>query len=167
MPRVKAKQGSRNDWETPAMLFDPLHERYSFTLDAAASKNNARLPNFIDKEADALSCSWDGRVFLNNPGFGGWRTNVKWLVKAYEEVLYGPADFVVAIVPASVGARWWNKTVRQLAKDVVILIGRPRFELGGIPSDSPTTDICIAVYRSGRRTPMRWWDWKRGEVYPR
>src|SRR5690606_5595624 len=36
----------REDWETPASVFDPLNEEFGFTLDAAASDHNAKVPTY-------------------------------------------------------------------------------------------------------------------------
>lgn len=56
------------DRSTPASLFDPLHAEHRFTVDAAASPANAKLPRFWTLEDDALSRSWAGeRVFCNPP----------------------------------------------------------------------------------------------------
>lgn len=46
---------NKQDWETPTALFNELHEKYHFDLDAAASKKNAKLDNYFTVEDDALS----------------------------------------------------------------------------------------------------------------
>ena len=56
------------NWATPQELFDKLNAKYSFTLDAAASKDNAKCVKYFSKEDDGLSQSWQGeRVFINPP----------------------------------------------------------------------------------------------------
>ena len=35
---------SRHDWGTPDEIFNPLNERYKFTIDLFASHTNALLP---------------------------------------------------------------------------------------------------------------------------
>jgi hypothetical protein len=45
---------NKQDWETPKDLFDRLNSKYHFDLDAAASHQNAKLPNYFTVEDDAL-----------------------------------------------------------------------------------------------------------------
>lgn len=46
--------------ETPESLFGPLNEEFGFTLDVAASRENAKCANYFDKEKDALpERSWN------------------------------------------------------------------------------------------------------------
>lgn len=63
-----AHTSSRQDYETPQALFDKLNQRYGFTIDAAASPENAKLDRYWTEEDDALTKSWSGeRVFVNPP----------------------------------------------------------------------------------------------------
>ncbi len=52
----------KDDWETPQSLFDKLHEHFHFTLDAAASDSNHKLPRYYTKETDGLTQDWGGSV---------------------------------------------------------------------------------------------------------
>lgn len=49
---------NKNYWETPQDLFDKLHAEYNFTLDAAATGENAKLDNYYTEEDDALEQKW-------------------------------------------------------------------------------------------------------------
>lgn len=50
----------KDDWETPQSLFDQLHAHFHFTLDAAASDSNHKLPRYYTKETDGLAQDWGG-----------------------------------------------------------------------------------------------------------
>jgi len=52
----------KNNWETPQELFDALHAEFGFTLDAAASDENHKLPRYYTAETDGLSQDWGGSV---------------------------------------------------------------------------------------------------------
>lgn len=67
----------KDDWETPQSLFDQLHAHFHFTLDAAASDSNHKLPRYYTKETDGLSQDWGGSgsfatllTEVLKPGFG-------------------------------------------------------------------------------------------------
>lgn len=52
----------KSDWETPQELFDKLHEEFHFTLDAAASDHNHKLPRYYTESTDGLRQDWGGSV---------------------------------------------------------------------------------------------------------
>ena len=58
---------NKQDWETPKELFERLNSKYHFDLDAAASHQNAKLPNYFTADDDALLQEWQGNVFCNPP----------------------------------------------------------------------------------------------------
>lgn len=45
-------------WETPQSLFDELDREFHFTLDAAATPDNAKCARFYTPQDDALKQSW-------------------------------------------------------------------------------------------------------------
>lgn len=67
----KIKQRKRDNslrdlWRTPDWLFSAI-QRYlgvTFDVDVACNKDNAKLPNFIGVERDALKSEWDSQVQL-------------------------------------------------------------------------------------------------------
>ena len=71
------------EWETPQWLFDELDKEFHFTLDAAASKTNAKCSRFFNKKDDALTQKWEGVVWCNPPY--GKNVTGKWTEKALEE----------------------------------------------------------------------------------
>ena len=57
-----------NEWETPQDFFDKLNREFHFTLDPAATPENAKCKNFYTAENDGLTQDWSGeRVFCNPP----------------------------------------------------------------------------------------------------
>lgn len=48
----------REDWTTPQNLFDELNAEFNFTLDAAASPENAKCERFFTEEQNALCQNW-------------------------------------------------------------------------------------------------------------
>ena len=45
-------------WATPQDFFDKLNDEFHFTLDAAASPDNAKCANYFTEEQDGLAQSW-------------------------------------------------------------------------------------------------------------
>lgn len=67
----------KNNWETPQELFDALHAEFGFTLDAAASDDNHKLPRYYTAETNGLVQDWGGNecsvtlpMEVRIPGFG-------------------------------------------------------------------------------------------------
>jgi site-specific DNA-methyltransferase (adenine-specific) len=50
------------EWTTPKELFDPLNEIFKFTLDACATRENAKCKRYFTKAEDGLKQKWIGRV---------------------------------------------------------------------------------------------------------
>ena len=97
---------SRQDWETPAKIFEPLRDEFNITLDVCATSSNAKCPYFYTPSDDALQLGWNltKRNCWMNPPYG--RGIDKWIEKAYRESLLGIT--VVCLVPARTDTRWWH-----------------------------------------------------------
>ena len=94
-----------DDRRTPRDLFEPLHLRHSFTVDAAASDVNHQLPRYWTIADDGLAQSWAGeRVWCNPP----YSQCLAWAEKAHAET----AALVVMLLPANrTEQRWWQSFV--------------------------------------------------------
>lgn len=115
---VKHYQGPRNQaLTTPREFFDQLHARFRFTMDGAASPENALLPRY-STEADPLP--WRGeRVFCNPP----WSSIPQFVELAAE------AEFACLLVPARVNCRWFHRAL-ELGARVEFFKGRLHFGAG-------------------------------------
>lgn len=95
-PRYKSGvDAAVDDRCTPDAEFWAFNRRFAFTVDAAASAANARLPKFWTLQQDGLAQSWrDERVWCNPP-----YSNLRpWFVKAWESI---EASLIVMLIPAN------------------------------------------------------------------
>ncbi len=141
-----------DDRETPAEVFDPLHERFRFTLDACASEHNAKLARFHTVANDGLTASWRREVVWCNPPY----SNIEpWLARAPGS----GAELVVYLLPANRTEQgWWQRWVeprRDLADHamtVEFLPGRLRFIAHDDdrirPNARPPYGCCLIIWRA-------------------
>ena len=104
---------SKDDRHTPRALFDALQDEHRFTLDAAASANNALCPRFFDLASNGLAQSWAREVVWCNPPY----SNLKdWVEKAIRETREpGGARRVVMLLPANrTEQRWWQEWIEPV-----------------------------------------------------
>lgn len=117
-------------WTTPQDFFDKLNDEFHFTLDAAALRSSAKVPNYLGPDhdlhwrRDALQVEWtgaaDGWIWLNPP-YG--REIKAFMRKAHEEVNKGAK--VVALVPARTDTNWWHDYCIQY--EIRFIKGRLKF----------------------------------------
>ena len=96
---------SVDDRRTPPELFARLDREFDFTLDAAASPDNALCERYFALKDDGLVESWAGeRVWCNPP----YSFLPQWVAKADSET----EALVVMLVPANrTEQRWWQDIV--------------------------------------------------------
>lgn len=164
-PQQVARRGAddaTDDRRTPDELWQKWHARFRFTVDAAASHLNAKLPNFFCLPSnDALERGWNwhnpdkrpARVWCNPP-----YSNVgAWVKKAFDEFRYGHAELVVMLVPANrTEQRWWQEQVEphrdrtRAGLRVEFLPGRIRFNRPGwtkpAKGDRPPFGLCLLIW---------------------
>lgn len=138
-----------DDRETTPEVFGPLHERFGFTIDVAASKENAKLPRFCTLEDDGLAQDWSGeRVWCNPP----YSDIEPWVEKARLEVW---AELVVMLLPANRTEQgWWQRQVEPYRRrgevEVEFLPGRMRFIPPGEdsvkPNSRPPFGCCLVIW---------------------
>lgn len=144
---MQSPVANREDWETPAHIFDPLHREFRFELDAAASDHNAKTLAYIGEDMDGLvvDWSWAGSVWVNPP-YG--REIPKWVRKAWEESRKGAT--VVMLVPARTDTRWFHDYVLPHA-EVRFIRGRIRFV--GAPFNAPFPSAVVIFRPTGEAIP--------------
>jgi phage N-6-adenine-methyltransferase len=139
------------EWGTPQVFFDALHREFGFTLDVAASAENAKVAHYFDAETDGLSQDWSGHVCWMNPPYG--REIRDWMRKAYETGKGGTT--VVCLVPARTDTRWWWDFA--IHGEVRFFKGRLSFT-GGSQSnpESHNAPFPMALVVFGREPGIRW-----------
>jgi phage N-6-adenine-methyltransferase len=146
------------EYQTPPDLFAELDEEFHFTLDAAASHENALCERYFTEEEDGLSRSWAEEVVFCNPPYARWQL-FRWVRKAYLETGAWNTT-VVMLIPTSVETEWFHTyvwdTEAQRARDGVevrFLKGRPRFidprnKAKSYKGWRPLTAVMVVVFRS-------------------
>jgi phage N-6-adenine-methyltransferase len=137
--------------------FAPLHARFNFTIDAAASPSNAKLPRYWTRKDDALTRTWEGeRVWCNPP----YSDIGAWVRKAHEQFGYH-ADLVVMLLPANrTEQRWWQDFVEPWRDTdgqplrVEFLPRRMRFDrpnaVIGPKGDRPPFGCCLLIWEGNK-----------------
>lgn len=143
MNRAKIHANYKAVFETPKEFFDMVNKEFNFTLDAAATPENALCRNYLTPGHNALDCSWYGRVWLNPP-FG--RGIGAWVEKAFKEVESERADVVVCLLPNNTDAAWFHDWVLGKA-EIRFVRGRLSFCLDGIPQRGNPTGSILAIYK--------------------
>lgn len=127
-----------NEWETPRELFNHLDKIFHFTLDPAATDENALCKKYYTEKDDGLTQSWKDEVVFVNPPYGR-KYNKVWAQKINEE---GQHTMVVALVPSRTGSSWFQDYITK-ANYLCFLRGRLKF--GNSTSGAPF-DSCIAIW---------------------
>jgi site-specific DNA-methyltransferase (adenine-specific) len=101
-----------HEWTTPRAFFDKLDRLYRFTLDAAATHDNALCSTYFTKEIDGLEQDWGSHRVWCNPPYGP--ALPAWTRKCWEASQAGA--LVVMLVPARTGPRWFRDYVQGKAQ---------------------------------------------------
>ena len=127
-------------WATPQDFFDKLNDEFHFTLDAAASPDNAKCANYFTEEQDGLVQSWEGHTVWCNPPY--CRKTGLWVKKAYEEHQRTGCT-VVMLLPSRTDVRWFHDYILGKA-EIRFIKGRLKF--GGNKNSAPFPSI-VVIYR--------------------
>ena len=127
------RTSARDDWRTPRYLFDRLHAEFDFTIDAAASAENAMLPRYWDKQQDALRQNWDGERVWCNPPYGDIQR--AFIIKAHRSKALS-----VLLIPARTDTLIWHSCIHGKA-EVRFVKGRLRFS--GSDKDAPFASAIV------------------------
>ena len=149
--------GAFQEYRTPPELFAELDAEFNFTLDPAASADNALCRRYFTREDDGLTQSWSGHRVFVNPPYARWQL-YRWVEKAVAESRRGMAT-VVMLVPTSVETEWfhrhcWDATTHRPRPGVEVrfLKGRPRFidprnKMKSYKGWRPLTAVMVLVFR--------------------
>ena len=123
-PHRKTTEDTRDDWQTPPRIAEPIIHRFGFTGDAAASATNSLAPSWLTKEDDAVVASWQTlgkRVWLNPP----YSKTHLFMRRARVESQRGAT--VVCLVPSTTDVKWYHADVLPYAQEVWFYAGRISF----------------------------------------
>ncbi len=144
-PQQTGKRGavdSVDDRRTPDSIWVPLNREFGFSLDVAASKENAKCAKYFTIEENGLDQSWSGETVWCNPPYSDCRS---WVEKAWMELMrIERPKAIVMLLPANrTEQKWWQELVEPmrdrgwrsrpgLGRDLLstrFLSGRPRFDV--------------------------------------
>lgn len=135
--------------------FAKLNERFRFTIDVAASKENAKLPRFWTASDNSLEKSWESERVYCNPPFSEL---FKWIRKAWAE---RNAELVVMLLPANRTEQpFWQQGIEPFRDrpgsilKVEFMAGRLRFMKPDLVdvTGRPPFACCLVI-----------WDWQGAE----
>lgn len=139
----------KDDWETPQDLFDALNAEFRFTLDAAASDSNHKLPRYYTLDTDGLSQDWGGEWVFCNPPYGNRETGV-WTEKCYKEA-QKPNTIVVLLIPARTDRKSFHQYIyNQPNVEIRFLKGRLRFEVNGQKIGTAPFPSMLCIFNNNR-----------------
>lgn len=136
---------NKSDWETPQNLFDEMNNFFGFTLDAAASPENAKCPNYFTERDNGLEKSWEGEIVFCNPPYGAYRTPL-WVEKAYNESFKDELNKIL-LIAARVDTKMWADYISK-ASTIYFIKGRLKFSDS---KDSAPFPSAIIVFNGGRK----------------
>lgn len=126
-----------DDRRTPREWWEKWDREFGpFTLDVAASAENALCAVYFNIEDDGLLELWSGRVWCNPP----FSEMPAWIEKAWEQSVR--CDVIAMLVPANrTEQRWWQESIEPYRGSHQLLVrflpGRLRF---GLPITDPRGD---------------------------
>jgi site-specific DNA-methyltransferase (adenine-specific) len=139
----QALYSSRTDeWPTPQSFFDALDAEFHFTLDACATRRNAKCARYFTAAQDGLRQDWGTHRVFCNPPYG--REMPVWACKCFAASRAGA--LVVLLAHARTDTRWFHGWVYGKA-ELRFVKGRLRFGDGAQSAPFPSL---VAVYRPRR-----------------
>lgn len=115
-PQQLDKRGALDEVDdrgTPPELFDPLNERFRFTVDVAAAPHNAKCKRYYTREEDGCARSWAMERVWCNPPYNA-ADLARFTAKAWAEWEMGEIrpELIVMLVPANRPEQaWWQDHV--------------------------------------------------------
>lgn len=159
-PQQVAARGARDsvdDRATTPDLFASIEAEFGpFTVDVAASDENAKCARYFTRADNGLSMPWHREAVWCNPPFSRVRP---WVEKAWAESPGCPV--IVLLLPANRTEQGWWQDLVEPYRDrpgsplaVRFLRGRPRFLAPGEtevpPNSRPPFGCCLLVWRHVR-----------------
>lgn len=149
--RLRVHFSSNSDeWRTPPDLFAALDKEFVFTLDPAATKENALCREYFTKETNGLKQPWTSqRVFVNPP----YSHASLWIEKAAVESRRCPV--IVMLLPARTDTKAFHKFIWAAGdhthgprRGVQIRFIKGRLKFSGHDSPAPFPSMLV-IWRCG------------------
>lgn len=107
---------------TPKWLFDALCAEFHFTLDAAATADNALVERYFTREDDALKQDWTDNIVWCNPPYSRGQL-LQWVTKAQTQ----PMTTTVMLLPAD-SSTYAGQYTAMYAGAILLVNRRLRFD---------------------------------------
>lgn len=124
------------EWATPQNFYDEINKEFVFSVDVAATKDNAKCDKYFTQLDDGLAKSWDNETVWCNPPYG--REIGKWVKKASE----AQGGIVVMLIPARTDTRYFHEYIYQ-RKNVEIRFLKGRLKFGGATNSAPFPSMLV------------------------
>jgi phage N-6-adenine-methyltransferase len=142
-----------DDNETPPEIFNQLDREFNFTIDAAATSENAKCSKFFTKEDCAIKQkSWgkDEVVFLSPPS--NKQDKTKFIIKAYNESQKG--TIVVLLLANATDSQYFKKWLSK--GEVRFIRGRIKFHRFGLQLNNHVPyGSMICIFKKNMRPRKR------------
>lgn len=122
----------KNNWGTDPLVFNAMNKEFNFSLDAFASKDNFKVPNYLTKDDDSLSTDWSENIMMygstnSNSVFGNPPYCRGFIKKAMAKCIEQTQKCVtsVLLVPATLDAQWLP--INEISEIRIITGGRLSF----------------------------------------
>ena len=153
MEKKGAMFDSKNQtWQTPRYVFDPLHSEFDFTVDAAASHDNAMLPRYWTEESDGLLQDWTGERVWCNPPYNKYQ--IPFAMKGAE----CKADIAVFLLPVRTSTKLWHTYIFPIASDIRFIKGAITFV--GAKSSAPF-DSAVVIFEKDAEPKIEQAGWQQ------
>lgn len=137
---LNAKTANSDEWTTPDKFFDQLDAEFGFTIDVAATKENAKVGRYFTQEEDGLKQNWGGHRVWCNPPYSGI---VDWVNKAHDEA---KDALIVMLLPVRTDTDWFHSLLNA-GVEIRWLRKRVKFEFEGKVAGSPRFASLLAIWR--------------------
>lgn len=107
----------KDDWKTPAKIFDQLNNEFNFDFDPCPYKHDVT-------QWDGLQVEWGDRNFVNPPY--SRKLKEAFVEKAVIEKLKGKTS--VLLLPVSTSTALFHDVIKPNASEIRFVRGRIRFE---------------------------------------
>ncbi len=147
---------SKQDYGTPRAFIAAVEARWGpLVADLAASKENAKAPEYLTEADDSLTVPWaerwpTGNLWLNPP----FADIFPWAQKCDVEA-HHRHGLIFLLTPASIGSNWFAVNVNRAA---MVLGLSPRLTFEGT-SDPYPKDLMLSIFGPGLNG-FDTWRWK-------